>query len=232
MESVATLLRALGAKIATLCTEEGSNTEACTLALSAIEKALTAPTRGPGEKWQDPLGCACPAPNFPGTHVNAPALGHALQAAWKELSWKNPSYLDSSFLERMGADRFKSAMIVGEDQYGAHFHSDGTNLGLMFIEAGVNYPMHAHHADEFIVVLSPGHSTWFNEFDPGKCGACGGCLSSRRVASSGDILHHLSGTPHGVNTGEQPLLALYFWYGDWIRGGKYWFLGKGSCSCY
>jgi hypothetical protein len=29
----------------------------------------------------------------------------------------------------------------------------------------------------------------------------------------GELIHHASAEPHAMRTGDDPLLALYFWYG-------------------
>ncbi|MEO8302911.1 MAG: dimethylsulfonioproprionate lyase family protein [Betaproteobacteria bacterium] len=72
--------------------------------------------------------------------------------------------------------------------------------GFLLLGPGIEYPLHSHDAEELYLSLS-GTARW--KYDEGNW--------IRR--EPGTIIHHRSGTPHGMRTEREPLLALYVWRG-------------------
>ena len=113
-----------------------------------------------------------------------------------------------------GDDKFKSAMIVGSDLYGAQYLSDKLLVGLTWLAPGTQYPPHAHHAQEVYHVLI-GSAAW---------GPTKDILEEKKP---GTYIFHPSAMPHAIHVPkEDPLLAIYAWTGQ--IGGKFWF---GDLEC-
>lgn len=92
------------------------------------------------------------------------------------------------------------AEIIGPE---APFHSERVCLGLTLIGPHTLYPAHAHPATELYYVIS-GAAEWT---------AAG---ISRRNAPGAFILHP-SLVVHAMQTGEEPLLAVYTWSGNDVK---------------
>ncbi len=73
-------------------------------------------------------------------------------------------------------------------------------VGFLVLGPGVDYPSHAHEAEEIYLPLS-GAALWqrgdadYAEVQPGAC------------------IHHESWVPHAMRTGAEPLVAAYVWRG-------------------
>ena len=88
-------------------------------------------------------------------------------------------------------------------------------MGLFLQNQNVDYPSHAHEAEEFYLILS-GHGSWQignNWYD----------------AIPGRIFHHQSGESHRMITESEPMLAIWIWTG--LIEGRYWFVGHEEIDC-
>ena len=72
--------------------------------------------------------------------------------------------------------------------------------GFLLLGPEVNYPAHAHEAEELYMPLS-GTASWQRDTDAWESNP------------PGTIIHHPPWAPHAVRTGAEPLLALYVWRG-------------------
>ena len=145
--------------------------------------------------------CKCTTPPLP--------LGSITSALWNKLPWKIPSTLSVEYKTIVG-DRMKSAMCVGNSQtYGAFVESTQIYCGFMWLAPNTHYPAHAHDANEFFHILS-GTAKWTQ-----------GPIDDWQEAKPGDFRIHQAGESHSVKTGDEALVALYYWYGNIT--GKYWF---------
>jgi len=70
--------------------------------------------------------------------------------------------------------------------------------GVLLLGPHVTYPPHRHEADEIYVPLA-GTAAW-------KHGNEGW-----RERLPGSVIHHAPYVPHAMQTGQEPLLALYLW---------------------
>ena len=82
-------------------------------------------------------------------------------------------------------------------------------MGLFLQNQNVDYPPHAHEAEEFYLILS-GYGSW-------QIG------NSWYDAIPGRIFHHQPGESHRMITESEPLLAIWIWTG--LIEGRYWFVG-------
>jgi mannose-6-phosphate isomerase-like protein (cupin superfamily) len=73
-------------------------------------------------------------------------------------------------------------------------------LGFLLLGPEVEYPPHAHEAEEIYIVLA-GTALWWR-----KGGTWDPCPPMT-------VIHHPSGLPHAMRTRNEPLLALYLWRG-------------------
>ena len=87
--------------------------------------------------------------------------------------------------------------------------SNHIRLGLYIQKPEINYPLHAHDAEESYLILS-GNTDWQIENKKFRVGP--GC-----------IVHHHSSEAHGTHTNKEPLLAVWIWTGQ--IDGRYWFSG-------
>jgi mannose-6-phosphate isomerase-like protein (cupin superfamily) len=167
----------------------------------------------------DPVGCEAaralrllegipgpPAPLRPTGHPATRHLAAALSAATGDvaaalrsiaaaLPWRY-SYGPRTDGPDLGQD-VAFAELVGPY---APFASDTVCLGLTLIGPRTLYPAHVHPAIELYCVVA-GSATWTAHAE------------SRRVPPGTFILHP-SGVPHAMETGAEPLLAVYTWTGD------------------
>lgn len=74
-------------------------------------------------------------------------------------------------------------------------------LGLLLLGPGVHYPHHRHPADEVYLPLSA--ARWSHDVG-----------APLREEPPGELLHHQPEQAHAMDTGTEPLLALYVWTGD------------------
>ena len=93
--------------------------------------------------------------------------------------------------------------------------STNIRMGLFLQNKNVDYPSHAHDAEEYYLILS-GHGSW-------QIG------NSWYKATPGSIFHHQSGTSHRMITDSDPLLAIWIWTG--LIAGRYWFIGHEQIDC-
>ena len=93
--------------------------------------------------------------------------------------------------------------------------SNYIRLGLYIQKPEINYPLHAHDAEEYYLILS-GNADWQIENKKFRIGP--GC-----------IVHHHSSEAHGTHTGEEPLLAVWMWTGQ--IHGRYWFSSHSEKDC-
>ena len=77
----------------------------------------------------------------------------------------------------------------------------GYALGVLLLGPGLTYPPHAHPANEVYYIVG-GSAEWRRGDGP---------WTSR---ATGSLVQHPSGLVHATRTGDDPLLALYLWWGD------------------
>ena len=95
-------------------------------------------------------------------------------------------------------DGYAHATLAASPDDGPFF---GVVLGLLLLGAGVDYPPHHHPADEVYLPLTP--ARWIHGLD-----------EDHRPEPAGVPIHHRPWQPHGMRTGDAPLLAIYLWSGD------------------
>jgi quercetin dioxygenase-like cupin family protein len=123
-------------------------------------------------------------------------LAEALSALSPALVW---TY---SYPARTGQPDLSAAVafsqIVGP---GGFRPSDQLRLGLTLIAPGTHYPPHAHPAIEIYLVIA-GTAFW----------GLGGTAAAAQPP--GALILHPSGMAHAMQTGTEPLLAIWSWRGD------------------
>ena len=107
---------------------------------------------------------------------------------------------------------YSFSVIIGDSGL---FPSTNIRMGLFLQNQNVDYPSHAHEAEEFYLILS-GHGSW-------QIG------NSWYDAIPGRIFHHQPGEPHRMITESEPLLAIWIWTG--LIEGRYWFVGHEEIDC-
>ena len=110
---------------------------------------------------------------------------------------QNPNYSDVN----MGPgymDNYAYAELVGRRGL---FGGGDYALGVLLLGPGLTYPPHAHPANEVYYVVG-GTAEWRRGPGPWKAQA------------PGSLIEHPSGLVHATRTGDEPLLALYLWWGD------------------
>ncbi len=78
--------------------------------------------------------------------------------------------------------------------------SEHLACGFLLLGPGVEYPLHRHEAEEVYVPLTE-NGRW-------QRGAEGW-----QIRPAGSIIYHAPRQPHAMQTGAEPLLALYLWRG-------------------
>ena len=107
---------------------------------------------------------------------------------------------------------YSFSVIIGDSGL---FPSTNIRMGLFLQNQNVDYPSHAHEAEEFYLILS-GHGSW-------QIG------NSWSDAIPGSIFHHQPGESHRMITESEPLLAIWIWTG--LIEGRYWFVGHEEIDC-
>ena len=107
---------------------------------------------------------------------------------------------------------YSFSVIIGDSGL---FPSTKIRMGLFLQNQNVDYPSHAHEAEEFYLILS-GHGSW-------QIG------NSWSDAIPGSIFHHQPGESHRMITQSEPLLAIWIWTG--LIEGRYWFVGHEEIDC-
>ena len=92
---------------------------------------------------------------------------------------------------------------------------DPIRMGLLLQRAGIDYPGHAHDAEEFYFILS-GEAHW--RIDSGEF-----------TARPGDLIHHTPCAIHAMETAVAPLLALWVWRGELT--GRFWYESAPDVDC-
>ena len=93
--------------------------------------------------------------------------------------------------------------------------SDSLRIGLLLQRPQISYPGHAHDAEEFYFILS-GKAKW--QVD-----------ETSFEVSAGDLIHHLPGAIHAMQTTRQPLLAAWVWRG--ALAGRFWYESAPNTDC-
>ena len=107
---------------------------------------------------------------------------------------------------------YSFSVIIGDSGL---FPSTNIRMGLFLQNQNVDYPSHAHEAEEFYLILS-GHGSW-------QIG------NSWSDAIPGSIFNHQPGESHRMITESEPLLAIWIWTG--LIEGRYWFVGNEEIDC-
>jgi quercetin dioxygenase-like cupin family protein len=134
---------------------------------------------------------------LPDIQQSAAAFGrplvNALVAAAPTLAWRrsySPAAVGARFYENYGWTEF--AGLTGP------IPSKHLACGVLVLGPHVTYPPHRHEADEIYVPLA-GTAQWRHGNDPWR----------ERVP--GSVIHHARHEPHAMQTGREPLVALYLW---------------------
>ena len=120
----------------------------------------------------------------------------------KRVQWHQASRGVPEFFE----GGYSFSVIIGDSGL---VPSKKIRMGLFLQNQNVDYPSHAHEAEEFYLILS-GHGLW--QID-----------NSWYDAIPGRVFHHQPGKSHRMITESEPLLAIWVWTG--AIEGRYWFVG-------
>ncbi len=146
-----------------------------------------APSSLPVLSWLD----AARRSSIPSTDPLVAALvDHAAALAWRQ------SYTAEDF----GAaflDRYGWTELVG---LRGPVPSETVACGILMLGPDIDYPFHAHEAEELYVPLA-GAAHWTRGHEAAV------------EHAAGTPIHHPSWVPHAMRTGAEPLLALYVWRG-------------------
>ena len=126
----------------------------------------------------------------------------------KQLQWHQASRGVPELFE----GGYSFSVIIGDSGL---VPSKKIRMGLFLQNQNVDYPSHAHEAEEFYLILS-GHGLW-------QIG------NSWYDAVPGRIFHHQPGVSHRMITETEPLLAIWIWTG--LIEGRYWFVGHEEIDC-
>ena len=107
---------------------------------------------------------------------------------------------------------YSFSVIIGDSGL---IPSTKIRMGLFLQNQNVDYPSHAHDAEEFYLILS-GYGSW-------QIG------NSWYDAIPGTIFHHQPCESHRMITESVPLLAIWIWTG--LIEGRYWFVGHEEIDC-
>ena len=119
----------------------------------------------------------------------------------EQVQWHQSSRGVPEFFE--GGHSF--SVIIGDSGL---VPSKKIRMGLFLQNKNVDYPSHAHDAEEFYLILS-GYGSW-------QIG------NSWYDAIPGRIFHHQPGESHRMITESEPMLAIWIWTG--LIEGRYWFV--------
>jgi Dimethlysulfonioproprionate lyase len=120
-------------------------------------------------------------------------LVNALAAAAPSLAWRrsySPAAVGAQFYENYGWTEF--AGLTGP------MPSKHLACGVLLLGPHVTYPPHRHEAEEIYVPLA-GTAAWKHGTD------------RWRERLPGSVIHHARYEPHAMQTGREPMLALYLW---------------------
>ena len=120
-------------------------------------------------------------------------LAHADALHWQQ----NPNYDDA----RLGTGYMANYGYF--NLLGWHGFAERPNLscGLLLLGSGLDYPSHAHPAEEIYHPLNDAAEWWREGVDWYR-------------QSAGAPIYHRSRLAHAMRTAERPLLALYCWRGE------------------
>ncbi len=139
------------------------------------------------------LGCLAGLPAL--AAPTSKALVRSLVEAAPSLRWARTYSADetsSTFLERYGWTELLGLR--------GPYASQRLALGFLLLGPEIEYPSHAHEAEEIYVVLA-GTALWWRT---------GGPWTASQPTT---VIHHPSGLAHAMRTRDEPLLALYLWRG-------------------
>jgi len=125
------------------------------------------------------------------------------QVQWHQASRGVPEFFEGGYYY---------SVIIGDSGL---VPSKKIRMGLFLQNQNIDYPSHAHEAEEFYLILS-GHGSW-------QIG------NSWHDAIPGRIFHHQPGASHRMITESEPLLAIWIWTG--LIEGSYWFVGHEEIDC-
>lgn len=92
--------------------------------------------------------------------------------------------------------------------------SEAVAVGFLLLGPGIDYPPHAHEAEEVYLPLS-GRAEWLRGDGP------------YAPVPPGTAIRHPSWLPHGMRTGDAPLVAAYVWRGGDLAA-KSRIIGRGA----
>lgn len=133
---------------------------------------------------------------------------HAIAEQAEALSWQQTYGAEDfgpSFLDRYGWTEFIGLR--------GPIPSRELACGLLMLGPDIEYPAHAHEAEELYLPLA-GAAWWMRGDDR---------YALRLV---GTPIHHPPWMPHAMRTGSEPLLALYLWRGGDLAA-KSTIIGRG-----
>ena len=125
------------------------------------------------------------------------------QVQWHQSSRGVPEFFEGGY---------SFSVIIGDSGL---VPSKKIRMGLFLQNQNVDYPPHAHEAEEFYLILS-GYGSW-------QIG------NSWYDAIPGRIFHHQPGESHRMITESEPLLAIWIWTG--LIEGRYWFVRHEEIDC-
>ena len=125
------------------------------------------------------------------------------QVQWHKASRGVPEFFEGGY---------SFSVIIGDSGL---IPSTKIRMGLFLQNQNVDYPSHAHEAEEFYLILS-GFGSW-------QIG------NSWYDAIPGRIFHHQPGESHRMITESEPLFAIWIWSG--LIEGRYWFVGHEEIDC-
>lgn len=125
------------------------------------------------------------------------------QVQWHQASRGVPEFFEGGY---------SFSVIIGDSGL---VSSNNIRMGLYLQNQNVDYPSHAHEAEEYYLILS-GQGSW-------QIG------NSWYDAIPGRIFHHQPENSHRMITESEPLLAIWIWTG--AIEGRYWFVGHEEIDC-
>jgi len=125
------------------------------------------------------------------------------QVQWHQSSRGVPEFFEGGY---------SFSVIIGDSGL---VPSKKIRMGLFLQNQNVDYPSHAHEAEEFYLILS-GYGSW----------QIGNIWYD---AFPGRIFHHQPGESHRMITESEPMLAIWIWTG--LIEGRYWFVGHEEIDC-
>jgi quercetin dioxygenase-like cupin family protein len=161
---------------------------------SAPERRSVPPSGVPVLRWLPHIRRSAPAFSTP--------LVNTLAAAATSLAWRrsySPAAVGAHFYENYGWTEF--AGLIGPAP------SKHLACGVLLLGPHVTYPPHRHEAEEIYVPLA-GTAGWKHGDGPW------------RERPPGSVIHHARYEPHAMQTGQEPLLALYLWRSENLDQGS------------